>query len=780
MLNIHDGVPDAPSEPLAAASLLRYNRPASNWFEALPIGNGRLAAMVYGGVDAERIDLSESTAWSGRRATTDVNPAAAESLTRVRELLFAGRTAEAQQLGVSDLLGLPTSFGTNLPLPDVMVAFEGVGAAAGYHRELDLTTAIASTAYTHGSGEHSREIFASHPHALIAVHLRSGRPNGLSFKLGVAMGVIPGTVSAEDATVTFDGHAFETLHSDGAHGSRVLVRARVDASDGVVTSNADAVVVDAASSATIYIAVGTDWAGDSPEERVDALLARAVADGYDRVRADHVRDHGALMARSSLRIGNTRADVTALTTDERHRRLAAGERDDDLLAIYYQYGRYLTIAGSRASSPLPLALQGQWNDGLASSASWTNDFHLDMNTQQNYWAAEPTGLGECQEPLFGLLDLLAETGQETAQRMYGARGWVAHTVTNAWGYTAPGSGAGWGMNVTGGAWLALQLWERFEYTRNLEFLRDRAYPVLRGAAEFLLDYLVHDPENGWLVSGPSDSPENWYIGSDGSTASLSMGSTVDRVFSEAIFRITAEAAQLLAVDQPLRQRIQAARELLPPFQIGRKGQLQEWLHDYEEQDPAHRHTSHLCAVYPERQINPRLTPELADAARTTIQRRLDAPGWEQVEWVEANFTVYFARLLDGDKALRHYTRLITDTSAANLMSYSAGGVAGAAQNIYAFDGNPGGTAGVAEMLLQSDGDVIELLPALPTEWVEGRVTGLRAKGGYVIDIAWMDGVLAHATIAVAPGASAKPVTVRYGDETMSVSPLVGAATIYAG
>jgi alpha-L-fucosidase 2 len=780
MLNIHDGVPDAPSEPLAAASLLRYNRPASNWFEALPIGNGRLAAMVYGGVDAERIDLSESTAWSGRRATTDVNPAAAESLTRVRELLFAGRTAEAQQLGVSDLLGLPTSFGTNLPLPDVMVAFEGVGAAAGYHRELDLTTAIASTAYTHGSGEHSREIFASHPHALIAVHLRSGRPNGLSFKLGVAMGVIPGTVSAEDATVTFDGHAFETLHSDGAHGSRVLVRARVDASDGVVTSNADAVVVDAASSATIYIAVGTDWAGDSPEERVDALLARAVADGYDRVRADHVRDHGALMARSSLRIGNTRADVTALTTDERHRRLAAGERDDDLLAIYYQYGRYLTIAGSRASSPLPLALQGQWNDGLASSASWTNDFHLDMNTQQNYWAAEPTGLGECQEPLFGLLDLLAETGQETAQRMYGARGWVAHTVTNAWGYTAPGSGAGWGMNVTGGAWLALQLWERFEYTRNLEFLRDRAYPVLRGAAEFLLDYLVHDPENGWLVSGPSDSPENWYIGSDGSTASLSMGSTVDRVFSEAIFRITAEAAQLLAVDEPLRQRIQAARELLPPFQIGRKGQLQEWLHDYEEQDPAHRHTSHLCAVYPERQINPRLTPELADAARTTIQRRLDAPGWEQVEWVEANFTVYFARLLDGDKALRHYTRLITDTSAANLMSYSAGGVAGAAQNIYAFDGNPGGTAGVAEMLLQSDGDVIELLPALPTEWVEGRVTGLRAKGGYVIDIAWMDGVLAHATIAVAPGASAKPVTVRYGDETMSVSPLVGAATIYAG
>ncbi|KRC51730.1 alpha-L-fucosidase [Leifsonia sp. Root227] len=775
MLTITDDASDG-QIPAARSGSLHYERPASNWFEALPIGNGRLAAMVFGGIETERIDLSESTAWSGAPASTDVNRAAAGSLGRVRELLFAGEARQAQELAVRDLLGRPTSFGTNLPLPDVVVAFGHGDRAEGYSRRLDLDDAIVTTRYLVDGADISREVFASHPHGLIAVQLRSGSEGALAFRVGFATDVIPGAVSSDTDTVTFDGHAFETLHSDGTQGVRVLIRATVASTDGTITVSGDALEVADATVATLYIAVGTDWRGEHPDDRVDALLAQAAADGYERVRADHIADHGALMARSTLRIGETDSSIAALPTDERHRRLARGERDDALLALYYQYGRYLTIAGSRADSPLPLALQGQWNDGLASSASWTNDFHLDMNTQQNYWAAEPTGLGECQEPLFGLLDLLAETGRVTAREMYGADGWVAHTVTNAWGYTAPGSGAGWGMNVTGGAWLALQLWEHFEYSRDLAFLGERAYPVLRDAARFLLDYLVLDPETGWLVAGPADSPENWYVTEDGSPASLAMGNTVDRVFSEAILRIAGEAAKLLDVDETLQGRILVAREKLPPFQVGRHGQLQEWLLDYEEHDPAHRHTSHLCALYPERQIGPRATPELAEAARVTIQRRMDAPGWEQVEWVEANFTVYFARLLDGDAALRHYTRLITDTSEVNLMSYSAGGVAGATQNIYSFDGNAGGTAGVAEMLLQSDGEVVELLPALPAAWKDGRITGLRAKGGYVLDLSWSDGVLDEARIAVAPGATAKPIIVRYGDETLPLEPTPGLTT----
>jgi len=447
--------------------------------------------------------------------------------------------------------------------------------------------------------------------------------------------------------------------------------------------------------------------------------------------------------------------------------LAKGDPDDGLVALYFQYGRYLTVAGARANSPLPLALQGIWNDGLASSASWTNDFHLDVNTQQNYWAAEPTNLGECQLSLIRFVERLAEAGRTTAEALYGAPGWVAHTVTNAWGYTAPGTGIGWGLHVTGGAWLALQLWEHYEYGgRDRQFLRDTLYPVFRDAAVFFLSCLVPEPNMGWLVIGPSESPENWYLAPDGTRCSIAMGNTVDRVFVDATLRIFAAAAAELGLDVHLRERTEAARARLAPLQIGRHGQLQEWLYDFDEAEPAHRHTSHLCALYPERQIGPRSTPELAEAAEITIERRRSAPGWERTEWVEANFTVYFARLLNGDEALAHLTGLIADASEANLMSYSAAGVAGARQNIYSFDGNAGGTAGVAEMLLQSDGTEIELLPALPTRWRDGSVRGLRARGGYTVDISWRDGRLTNAGIHSAVTAT---VRVRYRDDTVELA-----------
>jgi alpha-L-fucosidase 2 len=468
----------------------------------------------------------------------------------------------------------------------------------------------------------------------------------------------------------------------------------------------------------------------------------------------------------SLDLGPTPTQVAALPTDERRRRLASGQADDDLIALYFQYGRYLTMAGSRADSPLPLALQGIWNDGLASSASWTNDFHLDMNTQQNYWAAEPANLSECQEPVLRFVERLAEAGQATAKQMYGAPGWVAHTVSNAWGYTAPGRGMGWGLNVTGGAWLALQLWEHYEYTGDDDFLKDRVYPVFREAALFFLSYLVRESEHGWLVSGPSDSPENWYLTPDGDKCSVSMGSTADRVFIDAVLRICADSARRLDVDPELRDTIAAARASLPPFQIGKYGQLQEWMHDLTEADPAHRHTSHLHALFPERQIGPRSTPELAAAAERTIERRQSAPGWERTEWVEANFTVFYARLLKGDTALAHLKGLISEASEANLMSYSAGGIAGAAQNIYSFDGNAGGTAGVAEMLLQSDGPELELLPALPASWRSGGVRGLRARGGFTVDISWRNGRLHSARVVASRAAM---VRIRYGDELIACS-----------
>ncbi|WP_327398934.1 glycoside hydrolase family 95 protein [Streptomyces sp. NBC_01288] len=744
---------------------LRYDRPATRWFEALPIGNGRLGGMVYGGTDRERIQLSESTAWSGGPATTDLNPTARQQVPRIRELLFAGNHAEAQRLAAEHLPGSAASFGTNLPLPEAQLAFPGGGPAQDYRRTLDLDTGLVTVTYVQDEVRFTREVFATNPHGLIAIRLTADRPGSLTFDLSIRDGVLPGNTTAADSSVTFNGHAYESLHSDGQQGVALEIRAHLEAEGGTVRRAGDTLRLEGADSAVVYIVVGTDWAGADPRARAESLLSAGLEAGHESVRAAHIADHRALMRRVSLDLGSAPPELTALPTDTRRERLASGKADDELIALYFQFGRYLTMAGSRADSPLPLALQGLWNDGLASSAPWTNDFHLDINTQQNYWAAESTNLAECHEPLFGLLERLADQGRATAQELYGAPGWVAHTVTNAWGYSAPGSGIGWGMNVTGGAWLALQLWEHFEYGRDETFLRERAYPVLRGAAEFLLGYAVEEPERGLLVTGPSESPENWYLAPDGSRCSVSMGATADRVFMEAVLRICAESAELLCVDAELRTRIAAARRRLPPLRIGRHGQVQEWLHDHEEAEPSHRHTSHLSALFPERQITPRDTPDLARAAEVTIERRQQAPGWEQTEWVEANFTVYYARLLNGDTALKHLTSLIADASEANLMSFSAGGVAGAAQNIYSFDGNSGGTAGVAEMLLQSDGRDVELLPALPADWPDGSVCGLRARGGLTVDIHWRDGELAVASIRASRAAD---VRVRYGAGLLEV------------
>jgi alpha-L-fucosidase 2 len=747
------------------AGTLCYHDPAERWFEALPIGNGRLGGMVYGGIATELIDLSESTAWSGAPSTTDVNPTARGALPGIRQLLFAGRHAEAQELAGQHLLGRMASFGTNLPLPQVRLDFAGGETVEGYRRALNLDTGTVSVGYEHDGVRYVREALCSNPHGVIALRITADRPGAISFTLGIGAAVVPGTTTGTSTGVAFSGHAFESLHSNGHQGTALEIRLQVEADGGTTHQQPQAFEVAGADSATILIAVGTDWAGDKPADRADALISAASAAGYEAIRAAHVHDHSSLMRRVSIDLGSA-PDGAERPTDLRREHLVRGERDDDFIGLYFQYGRYLTVAGSRANAPLPLALQGVWNDGLASSAPWTNDFHLDVNTQQNYWAAEPTNLADCHEPLFRLIRGLAEAGRVTAGQMYGAPGWVAHTVTNAWGYTAPGNGIGWGLNVTGGAWIALQLWEHYEYGRDEQFLREQVYPVFREATLFLLSYLVAEPDHGWLVAGPSESPENWYIAPDGTHCSVAMGNTVDRVFAEATLRICAEAAEILGVDEALRAQITAARAQLPPLRIGRHGQLQEWLHDYQEADPAHRHTSQLCALFPEKQITPRATPELARAAAVTIERRQSAPGWEQTEWGEANFTVYYARLLDGDQALTHLARLITDASEANLMSYSAGGVAGAKQNIYSFDGNAGGTAGLAEMLLQSDGEEIEILPALPSAWRDGEIQGLRARGGFTVDIAWRAGRLDHARIRATKAAAHR---VRYGDETIDLT-----------
>jgi alpha-L-fucosidase 2 len=744
---------------------LWYAKPAAGWREALPIGNGKTGGMVFGGPQVERLALSDSTAWSGAPATGEVNPGALPHLQEIRNLFFAGKYDEAQSLCNKYLPGHSRNFGTNLPLPELRFTSDGLQDPTVYRRSLILDEAIARVRFRNGDIQFEREFLATHADGVLAVRFTSSRPGQISFRTEFDALTLPATVaSAGQDTLVLQGHAYEHKHSTGHDGVALQIRARVLAEGGAVSSTAQAVEVHNANAVTVLIALATSYGNEDPEAQCSAALQRASGKSFQQLRKSHISDYQPLYRRTFLDLGPSTSSVREQPTDARRKALENGADDPELLALFFQYGRYLTIAGSREDSPLPLALQGIWNDGLASSMGWTDDFHLDINTEQNYWPAEVCNLSECQTPLFTLIDILRTGGRTTAKEMYGAPGWVAHTIANPWGFTAPG-GIGWGIFATAGVWISLQLWDHYTFNPDVEFLRARAYPALREAAEFFLAYMVTEPKHGWLVTGPSDSPENWYTTPSGSHASESMGNTIDRVLVHALFSMCIEAAQTLNVDDDLRQRLESARAKLPPLQIGRHGQLQEWMEDFEDAIPNHRHTAHLISLYPEHQISPRTTPELAHAAEVTIQRRISAPHWEQSEWGRANLIVYYARLLKGNDAHESLLGLLAKATEDNLLTISSAGIAGADQNIFAIDGNTAGAAGIAEMLLQSQAGEIEFLPALPASWFDGTIQGLRARGGYIVGIEWRAGKLAAATVSSRHGGS---IPVRYGDRRTTI------------
>jgi len=759
----------AQAQPTVSSSAhdeLWYSQAASEWFEALPIGNGHFGGMIYGGIQTERIALSESTAWSGAPATGEVNAGALEHLNEIRQLFFAAKYEDAQKLCGKYLVGHMKNFGTNLPLPELQIAFDNITDAQEYRRSLSLDEAIAHVRFRSGQVLFQRQVFASHPDKLLVIRLTSSKAGQISFRMSFSKGVIPTVVEIDGSdTLVLNGHAWENMHSTGHDGVALRIRAHAIADGGQSTPSKDAIVVKNANAVTVLVAISTSFRNTNPEAICREAIQAGTQRDFSELRLSHLSDYQPLYRRTSIDLGRSSPGTRDQPIDVRRQALEAGTNDPELLALYFQYGRYLTIAGSRADSRLPLALQGIWNDGLASSMGWTDDFHLDINTEQNYWPAEVCNLAECQIPLFTLIDLMRESGRGTAKEMYGASGWVVHTVTNPWGYTAPGS-VGWGIFVSAGIWISLQMWDHWKFNGDTEFLRTRAYPVLREAAEFFLSYMVPEPKHGWLVTGPSDSPENWYLTPSGHRASESMGNTCDRTFVYALYSMCIEASQTLSVDAELRKKLEEARAKLPPFQIGRHGQLQEWLEDFEEAEPNHRHTSHLVGLYPLHQISPRTTPELARAAEITIQRRMSAPNWEQSEWGRANLVVYYARLLNGDNAHKYLVGLLAKAAGANLLTFSSGGVAGAEQNIFAIDGNTAGAAGIAEMLLQSQGGEIEFLPALPAAWPEGSIQGLCARGGYVVDIAWHGGKLRSATINSRIGGTAK---LRYRNQVITMS-----------
>jgi alpha-L-fucosidase 2 len=749
---------------------LWYSRPATRWMEAVPIGNGRIGGMIYGETSVESFALTESTTWSGAPSDRNVNPTALENLEKIREVMFAGKYAEGGELCKEHLLGHSDSFGTHLPMATLELAFPGDGPTQNYRRSLNLDEAIAYVGYTRDGLAFHREVFASNPDNALIAHLTCNQPKSISCSISFPKLTLPGEVTTEgNDTLVLKGNAFEHQHSNGKQGVAFETRICLSAKGGEVTAHDGALQVKGADAVTLHVVIATNFRGADASARNVQTLQVLRPKTFAQLRAAHVADHQSLYRRVAIDLG-TNPSAELKPTDERRKAVEAGGDDPGLASLFFQYGRYLTIAGSRANSPLPLALQGIWNDGLASSMGWTDDFHLDINTEQNYWAAEVCNLSECQSPLFDFIDGMRVAGRSTARNMYGAPGWVAHVITNPWGYTAPGGGLGWGLFPTGGVWLALQMWEHYRFTGDKQFLQQRLYPVYKEAAEFFLAYLVKHPQKEWLVTGPSVSPENWFLSPDGKHCAESMGPTVDRVLVYSLLSGCIEACTVLGIDEEFRASAKAALDRLPPFQIGKHGQLQEWLEDFDEAIPEHRHTSHLISLYPEHQISPVTTPELAKAARITLERRVSQPNWEDSEWARANLVNYYARLLDGESAHKHYVGLLSKATEDSLLTYSRGGVAGAESNIFSLDGNTAGAAGVAEMLLQSQADEIHLLPALPSAWPQGSIKGLCARGGIEVSVAWTEGKLVSASLKSRHGGTH---SVRYGTGVVKVTPPIG-------
>ena len=721
---------------------LWYAQPAKVWMESLPIGNGRLGAMTYGGIEEEKLALNESTMWSGQYNENQNKPFGREKMNQLRKLFFEGKLSEGNRIAGDNLHGNQTSFGTHLPIGDLKMQFiYPEGKVTDYRRSLSLDEAVSSVSFNSGGVNYKREYFATNPDNVLVLRLTADKQKSITMNMGLDL-MRQADLSVENNQLVFTGKVDFPLHGPG--GVCFEGRIAVLADNGEVKMEQSGVSIKEADTVTLIVDVRTDYKSPDYKTLCADGVEKAAVKSYDELKQAHIKDYNTLYNRVSIHFGQ---DANrAMPTDVRWKQVKEGKTDTGLDALFFQYGRYLTIASSRENSPLPIALQGFFNDNKACNMGWTNDYHLDINTEQNYWAANVGNLAECNAPLFTYIKDLAHHGAKTAEVVYGCKGWTAHTTANVWGYTPASSTIIWGLFPMAGSWIASHLWTQYEFTQDKQYLAETAYPLLKGNAQFILDFLAKDPKSGYLMTGPSISPENWIRTAGGEEMVASMMPACDRELAYEILSNCVRASEILDTDREFADSLRTAIAQLPPIQLRANGAIREWFEDFEEAHPNHRHTSHLLALYPFSQITLEKTPELAEAARKTIENRLSAENWEDTEWSRANMICMYARLKDAQEAYKSVQLLQGKLSRENLMTVSPGGIAGAEGDIYSFDGNPAGTAGMAEMLIQNHEGYVEFLPCLPVEWKDGSFKGLCLKGGAEATAEWTNAVINKASL----------------------------------
>jgi len=767
----------ADSRSLAVAdsgpTVLWYSRPAGNWVEALPIGNGRLGAMVFGQTENERIQLNEDTLWSGFPHDY-ANPEAAKHLAEVRRLIFDGKHAEAQKIIDQHMMGVPRFLQAYQTLGDLRLKFSGHRQTTDYRRELDLGAAIVRVTYRQGDAHFTRELFSSAVDQAIVIRLTCDRPGLINVEATLDSPHSHQTNPDAAGRLVMSGQWIGTgkgaslIAGVTGAGLRFETRIHAKAEGGKVTADGEALKISGADAVTMLLVAATshknyrDITAD-PAQRCEDYLTAAVKRPFGQLRSAHVSDYRRLFDRVQLQLQpgkDSEADPEAseMPTDRWLEAAAKRAADPGLAALYFQFGRYLLISASRPGTQ-PANLQGIWNEHTA--PPWGSKYTVNINTEMNYWPAEVCNLSECQGPLFDLLEDLTVTGGRIARQHYGCRGWVLHHNTDLWRAAAPVDFAFYGTWPSGGGWLCQNLWQHYVFGGDREFLARRAYPIMKGAAQFYLDYLVEHPKHGWLVTCPSNSPENAHQG----RVSVCAAPTMDVQIIHDLFGNCIEASKVLDVDADFRAKLTDTLKRLPPMQIGKHGQLQEWLMDVDEPEPQHRHLSHLLGLHPGNLITPRGTPDLAEACRKSLERRGDGgTGWS-LAWKIS----HWARLHDGNHAHLVLKNLLRPGhTLPNLLDSCPP---------FQIDGNFGGCAGIAEMLLQSHAGEVELLPALPDAWPNGSVKGLRARGGFDVDLTWKAGELTDVVIRSKLG---RDCHVRHGDQTKLLKTTAGGSYRLSG